>query len=92
MYDRLAAGHHIADNYARLRYSQAGYVDNAISESFAECTALFTAQDPSKTPNLRVENLSSSKVRELEDAWRDVAEFIGERAIRIEKIPEGYPY
>jgi hypothetical protein len=92
MYGRLTAGRHIADNYARLRYSQAGYVDNAISESFAECTAVFTATDRSKTPSLRVENLSSPKVRELEDAWRGVAEFIGERAIRDEAVYAGYPY
>jgi hypothetical protein len=92
MHDKLIERGHIADNYSRLRYSQAGYLDDAISESFAECTAFFTAPDRSKMPELLVKDQSSPKMRELEAAWQDVAEFVGERAIRIEKIPEGYPY
>jgi hypothetical protein len=92
MHDRLAADGHIADNYNLLRNWDPSYMDRTISESFAECTAFFTAPDRSKMPELLVKDQSSPKMRELEAAWQDVAEFVGERAIRIEKIPEGYPY
>jgi hypothetical protein len=92
MHNRLVADGHIAGNFDLLRNWAPSYMDRTISESFAECTALFTAPDPDKTPGLRVKNLSSPKVLELEESWRDVAEFIGERAIRDEKVPVEWPY
>jgi hypothetical protein len=91
-YGRLIAWGHITGNYSRLRYWTPSYFDGATSEYFAECTALFTAPDHSKVAWMLMKDPSSPKVRELEESWRDVAEFIGERAIRDEAVYAGYPY